>query len=173
VKVQTEWFIAGSTGYSGGVAGGSSRSWVLKNVLAGFNDNDIMEAHRICSEDELIGCIDAMLSYTIPAERSAAILLPSWRGRGSVEDGRAIFEGGKVTFEHFRKPKLSFALPLSAVDGLTVGQGSPEILRLSLVFKKGTKPVETIKLEASPEETIRLMRMLQIIRATLQTAPTL
>ena len=163
VKVQTEWLVVvGGRGYSGGVAGGSIQSWIIKNVLAGFNDNVILAEHRICSEDDLIGCIEAMTAYTSQDEASTALLLPSWRGLGSPQDGRVIFEEDKVAFEHFRKPKQNFVLPLSAVGRLTAVHGaSPEILRLSLHFKGKTKPMKPLNLEASPKETIQLVRLLQ------------
>jgi len=158
VKVQAEWFFAG--GYT--AAGGSSRAWTIKNVLAGFDDNDILAGHRICSEGDLIACIDAMIDYANPAEPSAALRLPSSRRRRSPHDGSAIFKEGNVAFEHFQKPKQTFVLPLSAIDRLTVAYGaSPELLLLSLHFKAGTKPVDTLNLEASPEETIHLVRLLQ------------
>lgn len=160
VKVQTEWFFVGSNGYSGGVAGGSTRAWVIKNVLAGFDDNEILAKHLICSDDGLINCINAMIEYTNLEGASGSLQLPAWRGRRSA--GRVNLGEGQLTFENPDKPTRNFVLPLSSVDRLTaVHGGSPEILRLSLHFREGTKPVDALSLEASPEEAMRLMWLLR------------
>ena len=157
VKMQVEGFAAS---YPGGAAGGSTRVWVIKNVLAGFDDHEVLAEHRICSEHDLIDGIEAMRRYRNPSEVSTGLTLPSWRGKQSPRDGRAIFAEGQIAFEHFHQPARSFSVPFSSVSHMSEVYGaSAEALHLCLHFKKGTK-LTTLNLEASPEDTLRLLALL-------------
>jgi hypothetical protein len=159
VKVQVEWAAGGY----GGAGAGSERIWKIINVLATFDDNDVLTNYRICSERELMNCLEKFVhNQPFPAEFLNSLVVPaSHEARLHNGEGRAIIEGGEVTFEESKTPRHNFRRPLTEIAEVTLHLGSsPELLRLRVHFRAAASP-HAIAVTASPREAMQLFAMFQ------------
>ena len=135
---------------------GETSRVTIKNLVVEFDESGRVSHWSLPLDEDLPEALyrAAQLLQDVPETADALTLV-------SPKEGLATIHNDRLQFEPEKNPSRRFEVPMALVRRITSDDGSTVLrLRLSIRLADSAKPVRRIKIDASPLEALRLMRLL-------------
>lgn len=135
---------------------GEKSRLIIKNLLVEFDETGSVSHWSLPSDQELPEALYQAAKGPVDPPGVAGTLTLD-----SPKEGLATIQADRIRFEPKNNPSRRFEVPLRLVRRITSDDDSTVArLRMSIRLADPAEPVKRIKLDVSPVEALRLMRLL-------------